>query len=113
MAGRRRGLSASQSGLILLGVFGTALIVSSTTGRRKEIRGKLVVGSIAQITMCLLLLPLHATTAIWLLVLVAAVAGIPPGSTAWRIRTPSIFRPTRSEWDRRPVCCGLSCTSAR
>ena len=74
-----RGLSASQSGLILLGVFGTALIVSSTTGRRKEIRGKLVVGSIAQVVMCLLLLPLHATAAIWLLVLVAAVAGIPSG----------------------------------
>jgi MFS family permease len=74
-----RGLAPSQAGLVLLPMFLTALVVSSLTGRRKEVRGKLVVGSAAQVVACALLLLLHPGSAVWLLVLIAVVVGIPQG----------------------------------
>ncbi len=40
-----RGLSASAAGLVLLPIFGTGILVSTVTGRRPEIRGKLAVGA--------------------------------------------------------------------
>jgi hypothetical protein len=54
-----RGLSASVTGLVLLPMFLPVIIVSSTTGRRKEVRGKLLVGSTAQIVACAMLLLVH------------------------------------------------------
>jgi MFS family permease len=74
-----RGLSASQAGLAQLPLFVTAIVVSTTTGRRKEIRGKLMVGAIGQIAACALLLLLHSTSPVWLLVAVALVVGLPQG----------------------------------
>lgn len=74
-----RGVSAAGAGFILLPMFLTAIVVSSTTGRRKEIRGKLLVGSVAQIVACVMLLLLHSRSAIWLLVAIALVVGIPQG----------------------------------
>jgi hypothetical protein len=74
-----RGLSPSQAGLVLLPMFLTAIAVSAITGRRREIRGKLVVGSAAQIVACALLLLLHSGSAVWLLALIAVVVGIPQG----------------------------------
>lgn len=75
--GRR--LSASQAGLVLLPVFGMGMIVSITTGRRKELRGKLMVGAVAQIVACVLLLLLGDTSPIWLLVVATVVFGVPQG----------------------------------
>jgi predicted MFS family arabinose efflux permease len=74
-----RGLSASEAGVILLPMFGAAVIVSTTTGRRKEVRAKLLVGAVAQIVGCSLLLLLHAESSTWLLVVIAVVVGIPQG----------------------------------
>ncbi|GHH72869.1 hypothetical protein GCM10018793_10570 [Streptomyces sulfonofaciens] len=74
-----RGLSASGAGLVLLPMFLVAIAVSTTTGRRTEVRGKLVVGGIGQISACALLLLVHSTSAIWLLVLVCVVVGVPQG----------------------------------
>ncbi len=74
-----RGLSPSGSGLILLGLSGAALVVSATTGRRPEIRAKLIVGSVLQFAACGLLLVLDGTSARWLLVGVAVLAGLPQG----------------------------------
>jgi hypothetical protein len=74
-----RGLSASHAGLALLPLFLTAIIVSSTTGRRTEIRGKLLVGAAAQTAACALLLLLDSGSAIWLLIAVAVVCGVPQG----------------------------------
>ena len=73
------GLSAARTGLLLLPIFVTAILVSTTTGRRKQIRGKLLAGAVAQIGACLLLLVVHADSAIWLLALVSLVVGIPQG----------------------------------
>ncbi len=74
-----RGLSAAGAGLILLPVFLTGIIVASLTGRRAEVRGKLVVGSAAQIISCAMLLLLHSGSPIWLLVGVSMIVGIPQG----------------------------------
>jgi sugar phosphate permease len=74
-----RGVNPSQAGLVLLPMFLIAIVVSSLTGRRREVRGKLVVGSIAQIVACALLLLLDAGSSVWLLVLIVVVVGIPQG----------------------------------
>lgn len=74
-----RGLSASGAGLVLLPIFGTGVLVAVSTGRRREIRGKLAVGAAGQIVMSALLLLLGPGSAIWLIVVVALVAGIPQG----------------------------------
>ncbi len=74
-----RGLSASQAGLMLLPLFLTAIVVSSTTGRRRGIRGKLLVGAAAQVAACSALLLVDSGTAIWVLLAFALLAGIPQG----------------------------------
>jgi MFS family permease len=76
-----RGLSASVTGLVLLPMFLAGIIVSSTTGRRKEVRGKLIVGGIVQIVACAMLLLLHAGSAFWLLIVLSVVVGVPQGLT--------------------------------
>lgn len=74
-----RHLNAAEAGLILLPMFLTAIVVSTATGRRREIRGKLVVGSLTQVAACTLLLFLHGGTAIWMLLGVTVVIGVSQG----------------------------------
>ncbi|GAA1987956.1 MFS transporter [Amycolatopsis minnesotensis] len=74
-----RGLSASTAGLLQLPVFATAVVVSITTGRREQPRGKLLAGAVSVIVACGLMLTLHGSSPIWLLVLIALVFGIPQG----------------------------------
>jgi MFS family permease len=74
-----RGLSASVAGIVLIPMFAVAILVSSLTGRRKEIRVKLLVGSATQVVACALLLFLGGSSAIWMLLVVALVVGVPQG----------------------------------
>lgn len=74
-----RGLSASTTGLVLLPVFAAGIVVSTLTGRRPEVRLKLVVGAVSQVVACALLLFVQADAAVWFLVVVAVVFGIPQG----------------------------------
>lgn len=74
-----RGLSASAAGLVLLPMFLTGVIVTSISGRRAEVRGKLLIGATAQIAACAALLLVHSGSAIWLLVGIAVLVGIPQG----------------------------------
>jgi MFS family permease len=74
-----RGLSAGQAGLVTLPMFGTAIVVSALTGRREQLRGKLIVAAVGQVIACALLLILHSASPIWLLLLVVLIAGIPQG----------------------------------
>lgn len=74
-----RGLSPSMSGLALFPIFLTGIAVAALTGRRRGIRGNLLVGSATQIIVAALLLILGPTSPLWLLVVVALVAGIPQG----------------------------------
>jgi predicted MFS family arabinose efflux permease len=74
-----RGLSAGAAGLVLLPTFAAGIVVSALTGRRAAIRGKLVVGSLAQLTGAALLLTLTPGSSVGVLVAVALVFGIPQG----------------------------------
>ena len=74
-----RGLSATHAGLVLLPMFVIAIAVSTTTGRRREIRAKLIVGQSVQVCVCALLLVVSSSSAIWLVLLVTVVLGVPQG----------------------------------
>ncbi|MGR3933573.1 MFS transporter [Streptomyces sp. BRA346] len=74
-----RGLSASQAGLVQLPLFLAGIAVSTATGKRAQVRGKLLVGAVGQIAVCLLLLTLSPHSPVWLLIVIAVVAGVPQG----------------------------------
>lgn len=74
-----RALSPSVAGIILIPMFAMAILVSTLTGRRKEIRVKLLVGSATQVVACALLLLLGGSSDIWILLVVALIVGVPQG----------------------------------
>ncbi|MFS8204195.1 MFS transporter [Streptomyces sp. CWNU-52B] len=74
-----RGLSASQAGLVQLPLFTVAILVSTLTGRRQAVRGKLLVGAAGQLAASALLLLLHSDSPVWLLLTVVIVLGVPQG----------------------------------
>jgi MFS family permease len=74
-----RGLSPTVAGLVLIPMFAIGVVVSAATGRRAEVRGKLVVGAVAQIVACGGLLLLGPGSSMWWLVGVALILGIPQG----------------------------------
>ena len=74
-----RGLSAAEAGLVQLPVFGTAMLVSSLTGRSPRIRGKLLVASVGQLVASVLLLLVGPATPVVLLLGVMVVLGVPQG----------------------------------
>lgn len=74
-----RGLSPTVAGLMLLPMSAVAIVVAAATGRRPELRGKLLAGAVALVAVCALLLVLDARSPLWLIVVVAALAGVPQG----------------------------------
>jgi MFS family permease len=74
-----RGLSASKAGLVLMPLFITGIAVAAVTGRRAEVRGKLLVTAVVQLAGSVLLLTVHHTTAIWLLLALGILLGVPQG----------------------------------
>ena len=74
-----RGLSASVAGLILLPAFALGIVVVVLTGRRPQIRGKLIVGAIGQLVASALLLLVHPAAPVWFLLLIVTILGIPQG----------------------------------
>ncbi len=74
-----RGLSPSVTGLVLLPVFAIGIGVVTLTGRRPEVRAKLLVGSVAQLAVCAAMLFFDASSPVWLIVLLCAVLGLPQG----------------------------------
>jgi MFS family permease len=86
-----RGLSASEAGLATLPMFATGILVSLLTGRREAVRGKLAVAALGQLAGCALLLTLNSSAAVWLLVVVALVAGVPQGLNSLALQN-SVYR---------------------
>ena len=74
-----RGLSASQTGLILLPMFLVGVIVTTVSGRRPEVWLKLVVGGSVLVAACAAVLFVGATSPIWVLVVLSLVLGVPQG----------------------------------
>jgi MFS family permease len=87
-----RGLSASQAGLAQLPLFAVAIAISTTTGRRPEIRRKLLVGSAFQVVACAMLLLLGGHSPVWLLIAVAVVFGVPQGLNSLALQNSVYFQ---------------------
>lgn len=102
-----RGLSATQAGLLQLPVFATGILVAVTTGRRKELRGKLLAGAVGQLAGCALLVLLGPHSPIWLLVVVALVFGVPQGLNSLALQN-SVYR--QADADRVGSSAGLQRT---
>ncbi|MDF0529354.1 MFS transporter [Tsukamurella sp. 8F] len=74
-----RGLNPATAGLVLLPTFAVGILVTALTGRRPQVRGKLIAGAVAQIVCCALLFVLGGSSPVWLLLIVVIVLGIPQG----------------------------------
>ena len=74
-----RGLSAQVTGLVVLPMSAVAILTATIAGRRREIRGKLVVGGIVLVAACAALTIVGSHTAVWLLVAVGVLTGVPQG----------------------------------
>ncbi|MCG2796929.1 MAG: MFS transporter [Cellulomonas sp.] len=74
-----RGLSPSAAGLLVLPMFASAITVTALSGRRPQIRGKLVVGAVALLAGAATLLLVDDRSPMWLLVAIALLLGVPQG----------------------------------
>ncbi|WP_419993909.1 MFS transporter [Streptomyces boninensis] len=74
-----RSLSASTAGLLLLPMSLAAIAVTAATGRRPQIRGKLVVGAFVQLAAGAAFLALGGGSPLLLLALLGVAVGIPQG----------------------------------
>jgi MFS family permease len=74
-----RGLSASETGLLLLPMFLVGVIVTTVSGRKPEVWLKLVVGGSVLVAACAAVLFLGSTSPIWVLVALSLVLGVPQG----------------------------------
>ncbi|WP_433680145.1 MFS transporter [Nocardia sp. CA-119907] len=74
-----RSLSASVAGLVLLPMSLSAIVITAITGRRRQVRGKLIAGGLLQVAACACLLLLGPHTGIWLLVALGVLIGLPQG----------------------------------
>ncbi|MBM9506933.1 MFS transporter [Streptomyces sp. KK5PA1] len=99
-----RGLSASRTGLAQLPLFAVAIAVSTTTGRSRQVRGKLMAGAVGQLAACALLLPLGPHSGVWLLVAIALVMGVPQGLNSLALQN-SVYR--QAEPERMGSSAGL------
>ncbi|MFF7329847.1 MFS transporter [Streptomyces sp. NPDC008150] len=99
-----RGLSASQTGLVQLPLFATAIVVSTLTGRRQAVRAKLLVGAVGQIVACAMLLLLQAHSPVWLLLGVVLVLGVPQGLNSLALQN-SVYH--QADPDRMGSSAGL------
>ncbi|HEY0117665.1 MAG TPA: MFS transporter [Cellulomonas sp.] len=73
------GLSPSETGLLMLPMFGVAVAVTALTGRHAAVRAKLLVGSVCQVLAGVIVVLTGAASPLWLLVAAGVVVGIPQG----------------------------------
>lgn len=74
-----RGLSPSVTGLLMLPMFITALIVSGLAGKRMSVRTKLTVGALTLAVAAALLLTTRDGSALYWLAAITLLAGVPQG----------------------------------
>ncbi|GAB2463781.1 MFS transporter [Xylanimonas ulmi] len=72
-----RGLTPSQTGLILLPMFATAMVGTAVTRKQRGVLGRLLVGSALQLIACVALLAVHGSTPVVVLCVIMAVFGLP------------------------------------
>lgn len=103
------GLSPFHAGLVQIPMFLVAIGVSVVTGRRKGVRGKLIVGGLGQMAACAVMLTLTGDSPVWTLVLVALIFGIPQGLNSLALQNSVYFQ---SDPERTASSAGLLRTFA-
>ncbi|MGQ4513967.1 MFS transporter [Streptomyces sp. DW26H14] len=103
------GLSPFHAGLVQIPMFLLAIGVSIVSGRRRGVRGKLLVGSVGQIAACLVMLTLSGGSPLWSLLLVALVFGVPQGLNNLALQNSVYFQ---SDPERTASSAGLLRTFA-
>ena len=86
------GLSPFHAGLVQIPMFLVAIGVSILSGRRKGVRGKLLVGGVGQIVACVVMLTLTGDSPVWMLVLVALIFGVPQGLNSLALQNSVYFQ---------------------
>jgi MFS family permease len=86
------GLSPFHAGLVQIPMFLVAIGVSIVTGRRKGVRGKLLVGALGQVVACVVMLTLAGDSPVWMLVLVALIFGVPQGLNSLGLQNSVYFQ---------------------
>lgn len=86
------GLSPFHAGLVQIPMFLVAIGVSVLTGRRKGVRGKLLVGGLGQVVACVVMLMLSGDSPVWMLVLVALIFGVPQGLNSLALQNSVYFQ---------------------
>ncbi|MGH3502167.1 MAG: MFS transporter [Nocardioidaceae bacterium] len=97
-------LSASAAGLVLLPMSLVAIVLSATTGRLRQLRGRLLAGAGAQAVAGVLLLVTGPDSGMWLLVLIVLIGGIPRGLSNLANQT-ALYR--QADPDRIGASAGL------
>ncbi|WSV66365.1 MFS transporter [Streptomyces sp. NBC_01012] len=103
------GLSPFHAGLVQIPMFLLAIGVSVVSGRRKGVRGKLLVGAAGQIVACVVMLTLTGESPVWMLVLVALIFGVPQGLNNLALQNSVYFQ---SDPERTASSAGLLRTFA-
>lgn len=74
-----RGLTAAHAGLMMLPQFLVGIFMAQLTGTRLSIKFKLYLGTICALITMVGFQFIHADTPLWILVLLAAIFGVPQG----------------------------------
>ncbi|MFC4030969.1 MFS transporter [Streptomyces polygonati] len=86
------GLSPFHAGLVQIPMFLVAIGVSILSGRRKSVRGKLIVGGLGQVAACAVMLTLSGDSPVWMLMLVALIFGVPQGLNSLALQNSVYFQ---------------------
>jgi MFS family permease len=86
------GLTPFHAGLVQIPMFLLAIGASVISGRRKSVRGKLLVGAAGQIVACLMMLTLSGRSPLWTLLLLALVFGVPQGLNSLALQNSVYFQ---------------------
>jgi MFS family permease len=103
------GLSPFHAGLVQIPMFLVAIGVSIVSGRRKGVRGKLLLGAIGQVAACVVMLTITGDSPVWMLILVALIFGVPQGLNSLALQN-SVY--SQADPERTASSAGLLRTFA-
>jgi predicted MFS family arabinose efflux permease len=86
------GLSPFHAGLVQIPMFLMSIGVSIGTGRRKGVRGKLLVGGLGQIVACAVMLTLTGHSPVRMLIGLALIFGVPQGLNSLALQNSVYFQ---------------------
>jgi MFS family permease len=103
------GLTPFHAGLVQIPMFLVGIGVSITVGRNNGVLGKLLLGGVGQIAACLLMLTLTERSAVWTLLVLAVIFGVPQGANGLALQNSVYFQ---SDPERTASSAGLLRTFA-